>query len=353
MKNKVLFFIIMALLITVLPINLNSAKAAYTDLDAGNSMDDATDLINLNVDYVSSLSNSGENGWFKFTTGKSPAYYNFYVKNISLADYNYYYYGLEAILYNSVGEILISYHVGENYDNNQDIKLEENSTYYLRFYSSEKAAAIGNYRFNVSYTLDKEYDTKEESSKIKLNKKYTSSLDGQGSINETGDIDWVKFTTEKVQKYTLYVKNLSIPKYNYYHSGLYAIVYSEYDEKIADIELDSNYAKSIELELNSNTTYYIEFYSPSGNKGNYSYSISGPSITQAKITLSKTTYVYDGTVKTPKITVKLDGVTLKNGDDYTIKYTNNKKMGKATVNITGKGVYSGKIKKSFTITKRK
>jgi hypothetical protein len=49
--------------------------------------------------------------------------------------------------------------------------IEKNSTYYLRFYSSEKAAAIGNYRFNISYTLDEEYDTKEESSEIKLNKK--------------------------------------------------------------------------------------------------------------------------------------------------------------------------------------
>jgi hypothetical protein len=41
---------------------------------------------------------------------------------------------------------------------------------------------------------------------------------------------------------------------------------------------------------------------------------------------------------------------LREGTDYTIKYKNNIKPGKATVTITGKGMYKGTVKASFNIT---
>ena len=47
--------------------------------------------------------------------------------------------------------------------------------------------------------------------------------------------------------------------------------------------------------------------------------------------------------------VKLSGKTLKKGTDYTVTYKNNKNVGKATVIITGKGNYTGKITKAFKI----
>ena len=50
-----------------------------------------------------------------------------------------------------------------------------------------------------------------------------------------------------------------------------------------------------------------------------------------------------------KPTVKVSGKTLKNGTDYTVTYKNNKNVGKATLTITGKGNYTGKIKKTFKI----
>ena len=58
---------------------------------------------------------------------------------------------------------------------------------------------------------------------------------------------------------------------------------------------------------------------------------------------------YNGKKQTQKITVKLGNVTLKEGTDYTLTYKNNKKIGTATVVITGKGAYTGTVNKSFKI----
>ena len=66
--------------------------------------------------------------------------------------------------------------------------------------------------------------------------------------------------------------------------------------------------------------------------------------------LSKTVYTYTGKALKPTVTVKdSKGNTLKNGTDYTVKYSNNTNPGKATVTITLKGKYTGTKKLTFTI----
>ena len=45
------------------------------------------------------------------------------------------------------------------------------------------------------------------------------------------------------------------------------------------------------------------------------------SISKASVTLSTSTYAYDGKAKTPVVTVKVNGKTLKNGTDYTVSYS--------------------------------
>ena len=79
------------------------------------------------------------------------------------------------------------------------------------------------------------------------------------------------------------------------------------------------------------------------------------SLSKAKITLSKSSYTYDGKAKKPKVTVKLGKKKLKNKKDYTIKYSGNKNAGKAKVTIKakkGKKVkYKGSKSKTFKIKK--
>ena len=77
--------------------------------------------------------------------------------------------------------------------------------------------------------------------------------------------------------------------------------------------------------------------------------LSRISISKASVTLSTSTYAYDGKAKKPGVTVKLNGKTLKNGTDYTVSYSNNIKVGTAKVTITGKGNYTGSVSKTFKI----
>ena len=62
---------------------------------------------------------------------------------------------------------------------------------------------------------------------------------------------------------------------------------------------------------------------------------------------------YTGKNITQSITVKYNGKTLKNGTDYTVSYSSNKKIGTATVKIAGKGSYTGTITKTFKINPAK
>lgn len=61
------------------------------------------------------------------------------------------------------------------------------------------------------------------------------------------------------------------------------------------------------------------------------------------------TQIYTGKEIKPALTVTLNRRGLKAGRDYTVTYSNNKKPGKATVTITGKGNFTGTRTTSFTI----
>lgn len=69
------------------------------------------------------------------------------------------------------------------------------------------------------------------------------------------------------------------------------------------------------------------------------------------IELGRYSYKYDGKVKKPAVKVTFEGKKLKKGKDYTISYSNNKKVGKAKVTIKGKGKYSGEKTIKFNIYK--
>ncbi len=74
-------------------------------------------------------------------------------------------------------------------------------------------------------------------------------------------------------------------------------------------------------------------------------------LSKAAVSGMKASYRYTGKAITPSVQVKLGGQTLKKGRDYQITYKNNKKVGTATVTITGLGNYGGEIRKTFKITK--
>ena len=69
-------------------------------------------------------------------------------------------------------------------------------------------------------------------------------------------------------------------------------------------------------------------------------------------TLSQNSYDYDGSAKTPSVTLKNDALVLTQGTDYTVSYSNNVEPGSASVSINGLGTYTGSKTLTFTIRKK-
>ncbi|MGN1348684.1 MAG: fibronectin type III domain-containing protein [Acutalibacteraceae bacterium] len=69
----------------------------------------------------------------------------------------------------------------------------------------------------------------------------------------------------------------------------------------------------------------------------------------AKATLSYTSKTYTGKALKPSVTVKDSKGKVIKSSNYTVKYTNNKNVGKAVVTVTFKGNYKGSLKASFKI----
>ena len=90
-------------------------------------------------------------------------------------------------------------------------------------------------------------------------------------------------------------------------------------------------------------------------KGNYTgtiqkqFKIKAVSISSATVSNIKDKS-YTGKEQTQDIVVRVNGRTLEKNKDYTVKYSNNKSVGTATITITGKGNYTGTIQKKFKIS---
>ena len=94
------------------------------------------------------------------------------------------------------------------------------------------------------------------------------------------------------------------------------------------------------------STYYGE-WSPIKNVVTASKNMSSVSISNIS------TKSFTGKAITQPAKLKYNGSTLKNGRDYTVSYSSNKKVGTATIKFTGKGSYGGVVTKTFKINPAK
>ena len=76
-------------------------------------------------------------------------------------------------------------------------------------------------------------------------------------------------------------------------------------------------------------------------------------ITKLKNKINTSIHTYTGEKRTPSVKIYDGNNTLKEGQDYTVKYKNNKNPGKATITVKGKGNYKGTIIKYFYIAPQK
>ncbi|MBO5995188.1 MAG: hypothetical protein J6Q41_06720, partial [Firmicutes bacterium] len=138
----------------------------------------------------------------------------------------------------------------------------------------------------------------------------------------------------------------------------FVVVYDQYDELVDPANYDTTSPASSKNIGNYTVTVT--------GKGNYvgaltvEYSILGDlSKAATKVTVAKIAdKTYTGSTIKPTPTVKAIGtggkvVTLKKDTDYTLSYSNNKAIGKATVTIKGKGNYIRSVKATFKILPKK
>lgn len=92
--------------------------------------------------------------------------------------------------------------------------------------------------------------------------------------------------------------------------------------------------------------------SNSGSNNGGSTTVTKKSLSKGKITCGSK-YAFTGKGIKPSVTVKVGSTKLIKNKDYTVKYSNNKKVGTATITVTGKGNYTGKLTKTFKINPAK
>ena len=125
--------------------------------------------------------------------------------------------------------------------------------------------------------------------------------------------------------------------------GGYSVSWSSSDSTVASITGSSYKANKV-------GTAVLTCNSTLGGEGKLTLTVSGKSLSNAVVTLASDYCEYTGSEVRPQVTsVVLDGVTLLNGTDYTVSYSNNIARGTAKVTITGIGNYSGTVSKNFTI----
>ena len=97
---------------------------------------------------------------------------------------------------------------------------------------------------------------------------------------------------------------------------------------------------------------YTVYYKVEGNESvsTIKVTISPKTVSSPTISLSQTSYTYDGTAKEPTVTVK-DGETTISAEEYAVGYSNNTNAGTATVTISDKegGNYNVSGSSTFTI----
>lgn len=99
-------------------------------------------------------------------------------------------------------------------------------------------------------------------------------------------------------------------------------------------------------------TYRLTFRSADGYQTSreVTVTVTPAALTEDSVTLAEDSFTYDGSAKTPEVTVVLRDQTLVKDRDYTVAYANNTDAGTATVTITGKDNYAGTVTKTYRIT---
>lgn len=317
-------------------------EASDVVITGGSNKGNAVQIMQYGKNYATEIKREKENLWFYISTNNYDAYYNFYVKDLSLSPQSIggHAQGVHVHVYSVLNEEITSLKAvfGEG-EENSSVKLEKNSKYFINIHSGSNSSceskSTGYVRLRIDCTKDFVSDEKNESTAIAMDQTITNTLDG------TGDDDWYSFKTNYAGQYKIFLKSYglnpsSIEGHRY---DVHLHLYSRLGEGLGNLySFGAEISEDIYLERN--TTYYIVLHSGIGSwsycdgngtsipTGSYSFSIF------PKSSLSKyCSHDYKKTVLSPTYVNK--GYTLYQcvncGNSYKSNYISEKRLSKGRI----------------------
>lgn len=232
-------------------IGATKVKAASAVEDSiSNSIEDAT-AVTVGKKASGYLNDGKDVDYYKFTTDGTESYYWFEIVNTSddvEIDYKIY---ADA---DEIEEI-----ASDNWGLNAKVKetrslkkLQQNQTYYIRIAAYGQRGA-GKYNFTLTSKLDKEPDQKDIDKAINV----AVGAEAQGTLEENGDVDCYKFTTDSSDSFYWFSMD-NIGDVGEVAFALYADI--ELTERITNdyfgVECKANETNFLN-KLNKNQTYYV------------------------------------------------------------------------------------------------
>ncbi|MBR6158824.1 MAG: pre-peptidase C-terminal domain-containing protein, partial [Lachnospiraceae bacterium] len=236
--------------------------------------------------------------------------------------------------------------------------IEKRSHYYSLWVTQGSAAEP-----DEDFGVGEPNDTKAAATAVAMGKEYRGELGSYTKYTRSGvDNDYFSFKANKGSKYCITVSDYKA-QFASTSCKVDVIAPSGKTTNISGSMKDLN-VNSVTITADQTGTFYVRLYNyyDDTNRKEHYYKFmvtNGPvdpttSISGAKITLKKSSYVYNGKARRPAVTsVTLGTKKLTENNDYTVYYSDNLNAGKAYAVIKGKGKYAGTAKKAFTIKKAK
>lgn len=199
--------------------------------------------------------------------------------------------------------------------------------------------------YNVYYSLGdceqklcvKNVEVKPVTSMPAINNNGTVTVDNIGRYEA-----WFQLKTGSSKEYV--IENVNIP-------NEYLEIYT-YDSESRSMNGVAEIEGGEKVQLTPNSTYYIKPEAAAEDKAAFKVtsqgSLSAVNMTNCSVSVPKK-YTYKGKAVVPSVKVTYKGKELVLNRDYTISCKSNTKIGTASVIITGKGNYTGSVKKTYQI----
>ena len=200
-------------------------------------------------------------------------------------------------------------------------------------------------------TYDVYFTIKDTEQKVCVKNVEVKPLTSMPTINGSGTVTvdnigrneaWLRLKTGNSEEYV--IEALDKVKY--------LDVY-KYDAETKNMEECGGNESGETFRLNPNTEYYIRPESATSEKITFKVTELGvqDTVKMPNCSISMPNkYTYKGKAVVPKVKITYKGKELVKDKDYTISCKSNTKIGTASVTITGKGNYTGTVKKTYQIT---